>query len=98
MPIDKSEEVNEDEERGNARQQRGAWLRARLRAHPVLFSIGAVLVLYAFALGGLLQKHGRLHGLSVFLWAGIIALVAFVFLMLRLWMLRRTRRARSNWT
>jgi hypothetical protein len=98
MAIDKFEEVNEDEERENAREQRGARLRAMWRAHPVWFTIGAVVVLYAAALGEVTLRPGKLHGSSVFLFAGILALLLFVFLLARLWLIRRARRARSDWT
>jgi hypothetical protein len=98
MAIDKFEEVNEDEERENARGQRGARLRARWRTHPVWFTIGAVVVLYAAALGEVMLRPGRLRGSSVFLFAGLLTLIVFVFLLARLWLQRRARRARSDWT
>jgi hypothetical protein len=98
MAMDKFEEVNQAEERENARGQRAARLRAMWRAHPVWFTLGALLAVYAFTLGDLLLKPGHIRGSSVFLWAGIIALVGFVFLLLRLWLQSRARRARSDWT
>jgi hypothetical protein len=98
MAADEFEEVNKNEEREIAREQRGARLRAMWRAHPVLFTIGALLALYAFALIDLILRPRHLRGSSVFLWAGIVAVAGFVFLMLRLWSQRRVRRTQSDWT
>ena len=98
MAIDKFEELNEDEERENPRGQRAAWLRARLRAHPVWFTVGALLVLYAITLSDLVLRPEHIRGASVFLRAAIIAVGGFAFLMVRLWLQRRVRRARSDWT
>jgi hypothetical protein len=96
MTMNKFDEVNEDEERENARQQRVARLRAMWRAHPILFPIGAVVLIYAIAMGNLFLKPGHPHGSSAFLWSGILTVIAFVFLTLRLWTHRRARRAGSD--
>ena len=98
MAMDKFDEVNKAEELQNARGQRRAWLRAKWRAHPVWFTIVALLVLYAIALSDLLLRPGHVRGASAFLWAAIIAVVGFAFLMARLWLTRRVRRAGSGWT
>jgi hypothetical protein len=98
MAIDRFEEVNEAEERENAREQRAARLRAMWRAHPVWFTIGALAVLYAAALGDLMLKPGHPHGSFLFLGAGIVTLLAFVFLQVKLWRKRRAGGVRSDWT
>jgi len=98
MAMDKFDEVNRDEELQNARGQRRAWLRAKWRAHPVLVTVGVLLVLYAFTLSDSLLRPGHIRGASVFLWAAIIAVVGFAFLLGRLWLTRRVRRAGSDWT
>src|ERR1700722_2909910 len=97
MAIDEFEKVNEAEARENAREQRGARVRAMWRAHPVWFTVGALVVLYAAALGNLMLKPGHHGGSSLFLGAGIVTLAAFAFLLLRPWRKRRAGDTRSDW-
>ena len=98
MATDKFDEVNEAGDRENARERRGAWARAKWRAHPVWFTVVALLVLYAIALSNFILRPGHTRGAAVFLWAAVIAVVGFAFLMVRLWLTRRVRRAGSDWT
>jgi hypothetical protein len=99
MAIDEFEKVNEAEERENARQARAARVRAAWRAHPVLVSIGVVVLLYGLALLRAFNGPVPRRGSSLFLNAGIVTAGALVFLLVRLWVRhRRARGARSDWT
>jgi hypothetical protein len=98
MAIDKSEKFNEAEERENARQARAAWLRAAWRAHPVLVSIGVVL-LYALTLFKLFNDPVHHRGASLFVTAGIFTAAGVVFLLVRLWWRHhRAKSVQSDWT
>jgi len=99
MAIDEFEKVNEAEERENARQARAARVRAAWRAHPVLVSIGVVVLLYALALFRAFSGPVPHRGSSLFLNAGIVTAGALVLLLVRLWVRHhRARGARSDWT
>jgi hypothetical protein len=99
MAMDKFDEVNEAEARENARQARAARLQAAWRAHPVLVSIGVMVLLYALALLRAFNGPVPHRGSSLFLNAGIVTGGALVFLLVRLWVRHhRARGTRSDWT
>jgi hypothetical protein len=99
MAIDEFEKVNAAEDRENARQARAARVRAAWRAHPVLVSIGGVVLLYALALFRTFSGPAPRRGTSLFLNAGIVTVAALVFLLVRLWVRHhRAKSARSDWT
>jgi hypothetical protein len=99
MAIDEFEEVNKEEAREDARQQRRAQLQALWRAHPVLASIGVVVLLYALALFRAFNGPVQHRGSSAFLYAGIVTAGALIFLLVRLWRRHhRAKRATSDWT
>ena len=99
MPIDEFEEVNQQEAREDARQQRRARLQALWRAHPVLFSIGVVAVLYALALFKAFNGPVQHRGSSAFLYAGIVTAAALVFVLVRLWRgHHRAKGVTSDWS
>ena len=99
MAIDEFEKVNEAEAREDARQARASRLRAAWRAHPVLVSIGLVVLLYALAVFRAFNGPVQYRGSALFLNAGIVTAAVLVFALVRLWRRHhRAKGARSDWT